>query len=465
MKWGWLLGLVLMALPSVSEAALTINEVAWMGTDLSANDEWIELYNDGASLTVDGWTLSDGMNLEIELVGTVGPGEYAVLERTDDDSAPGSAFLLYTGALPNTGATLVLRNASGAIQDQVAGGEDWGNIGGDNATKETAQYTSGGWVTSSATPGQQNSFVTVPDTNDTSGESTETESAIEKKTIISGETSKKNIQMKLAEKNLSILVTAPKIAYVNQPVTFSAEPTGLARGLLESLTYVWNFGDIQTTTGKEVQHMYGYPGTYVVMLTASYARHSASLRHEVTVLPVAFSITQNSAGDLQISNDSKYEIDLSGYSVKGSKTIVFPEDTILLPNNTITIPQVRLGESVVYGLFDSAVELVASTVGVDSTVTLPKVQDVLLVKATPRPAPSIIPASDFTFANESVKTNSASQTSTSSDRTVPKNTATVNQANLPIDGSTLPYLGLVALLTVGILGLYAGKITDSGGQE
>ena len=96
------------------------------------------------------------MNLSINLTGVISPGAFAVLERTSDDSAPGSAFLIYTGALVNTGATLTLRDASGVIVDQVAGGENWQDIGGDNVTKETAQYTTAGWVTDVPTPGSAN---------------------------------------------------------------------------------------------------------------------------------------------------------------------------------------------------------------------------------------------------------------------------------------------------------------------
>ena len=84
-----------------------------MGSGTSANHEWIELYNSGEAVDVAGWVLSDGMNLSINLTGIISAGDYAVLERTSDDSAPGIAFLIYTGALVNTGATLTLQDSSG----------------------------------------------------------------------------------------------------------------------------------------------------------------------------------------------------------------------------------------------------------------------------------------------------------------------------------------------------------------
>ena len=119
-------------LPSYAFGAVTINEVSWMGGTDSANHEWIELFNDsGSSVDVSGWELSDGMNLSIDLTGTIGANDYAVLERSSDASAPGTAFLIYTGALVNTGATLKLRRDDGGLEDQVAGGEDWKQVGGD----------------------------------------------------------------------------------------------------------------------------------------------------------------------------------------------------------------------------------------------------------------------------------------------------------------------------------------------
>jgi len=90
----WVICILLVwLLPNPSHAAVIINEIAWMGNAVSANDEWIELYNpSGSAAAVDGWKVSDGMSLEITLAGVIESGEYAVLERTDDDSAPGTAF-------------------------------------------------------------------------------------------------------------------------------------------------------------------------------------------------------------------------------------------------------------------------------------------------------------------------------------------------------------------------------------
>lgn len=92
---------------------IIINEIAWMGTVTSSNDEWIELYNPTDNdINIDGWTLTwDGGN--INLSGQINAKEYFLLERTDDDSVPEvAADQIYTGRLSNAGENLILKIAS-----------------------------------------------------------------------------------------------------------------------------------------------------------------------------------------------------------------------------------------------------------------------------------------------------------------------------------------------------------------
>jgi len=143
--------------PLLSHAKVFINEIAWMGTFNSANDEWIELYNDADnSVSLDGWILKDDASLSIQLAGAVGPGEFVVLERTDDTTTPVDALLIYKGALSNKGRTLTLFRNDGIVEDEVVGGDGWSNIGGSNNTKETAGRIGEEWITTPPTPGAPN---------------------------------------------------------------------------------------------------------------------------------------------------------------------------------------------------------------------------------------------------------------------------------------------------------------------
>ena len=113
---------------AVSPLDVVINEVAWMGTPNSANDEWIELQN-STSLPVDltGWTLiaSDGTP-SISLSGSIPAGGYFLLERTDDTTVPSvTADLIYTGGMGNDGEYLVLRDDTAAVIDEVNSSSGW----------------------------------------------------------------------------------------------------------------------------------------------------------------------------------------------------------------------------------------------------------------------------------------------------------------------------------------------------
>lgn len=336
---------LVIVLPRIVVASLEIGEVAWMGSAASANHEWIEIYNDGTdSINVDGWTVTDSNTLLITLAGSVSAGTYAVLERTSDESAPGSAFLIYTGALVNTGTTLTLRDQSGAIIDQVAGGENWERIGGNNASKETAQYSGTTWVTAPPTPGRANATEsTSPPPVDTSTSESDTTRSGGGSIVRSAQT--KTATLELSNTTLTLTVDAPEIVYVGQRIPFTVVASGPGDVVLNSLQYEWNFGDMATSSGKYVSHRYRYPGEYVLTVHGAYGRHEQVTRTSLTVVPVTISITNDEQGNIQVNNDAPYEVALGGYALSGTKTIVFPERTVLLSRATITIPKEQVGVS------------------------------------------------------------------------------------------------------------------------
>ncbi|WP_347551079.1 phospholipase D-like domain-containing protein [Pseudalkalibacillus hwajinpoensis] len=151
---------------------VVVNEVAWMGTTVSYNDEWIELYNNtGAAVSLDGWTLasSDG-SPSISLSGTIPSEGYYVLERTDDTTVSEvSANQNYAGAMGNSGEVLELRDSGGTAVDTV---DAW--HGGDNASKATMERidsntrgtepsnwgtSTGTYTEGTGTPGRANSVI------------------------------------------------------------------------------------------------------------------------------------------------------------------------------------------------------------------------------------------------------------------------------------------------------------------
>jgi len=131
---GSFLSLLLLLAPT-AKASVVINEVAWMGTAYSPNDEWIELFNPGAlARDLDGWTLRWNGHV-VALEGNIPARGYYVLERTDDSSVSGvKADVIYTGSLRNAGEALELFDAHGVLVDSANGdGGPW--PAGDNASK------------------------------------------------------------------------------------------------------------------------------------------------------------------------------------------------------------------------------------------------------------------------------------------------------------------------------------------
>jgi len=117
---------------------IIINEIAWMGTTASSNNEWIELYNPTDNdISIDGWTLTwDGGN--INLTGEIKANGYFLLERSDDDSVSDiTADKIYTGSLSNAGEDLVLKNTQSEIVDSAIFASGW--PAGDNEKKLTMQ--------------------------------------------------------------------------------------------------------------------------------------------------------------------------------------------------------------------------------------------------------------------------------------------------------------------------------------
>jgi len=135
---------------------IIINEIAWMGTNISANDEWIELYNTTTgNISLDGWILSatDGGAPQINLHGVISGNNYFLLERTDDETVSGvAADFIYTGALGNDGEVLELQDNQGSLINKIEAGSGW--PAGDNTSKQTMErVASGNWQNSASAGG------------------------------------------------------------------------------------------------------------------------------------------------------------------------------------------------------------------------------------------------------------------------------------------------------------------------
>ena len=121
---------------------IVINEVAWMGSESSSSNEWIELKSvSEAEISLNNWQLLDKGN-QIKVVfsssNIIGPGGFYLLERSDDDSVPNvPADKIYTGALSDTEESLRLFDQNCNLIDEVLADPDWS--AGDKEGKKTME--------------------------------------------------------------------------------------------------------------------------------------------------------------------------------------------------------------------------------------------------------------------------------------------------------------------------------------
>lgn len=333
---GFTFSLVALLAPSAAHAAVVISEVAWMGTSVSANAEWIELENtDTTPVSLSDWTLVSSTGApSITLSGTISASSFFLLERTSDSSVPTvTADQIYSGALANGGATLTLKDSTGDVVDTVVGGTDWQTIGGDNTTKQTPQRSGSAWSTAAATP-----RAATASTQSTAIETatTTTEDTMTPQTSIGG-----NPLVLTAPIVPKIYLSAGpgRIVSVGATVPYSARVYDDAGTIRHDVNIVWSFGDGETMSGREVEHVFVHPGTYLVVVHASSGASQVSTALTVeAVRPLVEIVASNETG-ITLYNSSSGILDLSYWKlISGGTTFTFPLFTALLPKKQVTFP-------------------------------------------------------------------------------------------------------------------------------
>jgi hypothetical protein len=340
--------------PAVAWADIRISEIAWMGTEISTSDEWIELENTGSdSVSLSGWTLVALDDVPtLTLTGSIaGYGTY-LIERTDDTSVPHiTADLVssFGSGIENGGETLVLRDAGGVERDRVVGEDAWSTIGGENESKMTPQRTGDSWVTATPTP---RALTTAPPHSshkeeESAGEVAGVSTVSAPSTVSSG-----NAPSVYPRPSITVRAGEDVFAFVGIPVSLVGSSTGLYDEALPHATYRWNFGDGSTGEGPVVSHVYQYAGEYAVTLEVFHAEHVKRDRLIVRVEAPLLSLVAVEQGEsraMKITSLGSREMDLSSFVLRDEVTMhnfVLPRNTILLPGRSMYIPAHVSGMSV-----------------------------------------------------------------------------------------------------------------------
>ncbi|MBI2023030.1 lamin tail domain-containing protein [Candidatus Giovannonibacteria bacterium] len=329
------IALFLISVSFPAYAGVVINEVAWMGTENSASDEWLELYSDDGE-DLNGWTLfSQDGGMNVELSGTIPAGGYFLIERTDDTTVPeveADLIAPFGSGLSNSGEILILKNVAGAEVDRVDGSGNWA-LGGSNTTKETLQKTSSGWGMAAATPRAANSE-TSSSSSSPSAEETPNNSADP-----SSVPAENSGWLPNPETKISAHAGADKTVLAGAISDFVGIAEDGAGKSLPSALFSWSFGDGATLQGKKVTHTFLYPGTYTVYLSVSLGDYSASdiLKAAVIQNPLVISElrpsqwgAQAGGGFIELKNSSSRQIDISNFGLDlGGSKFFFPANTVL----------------------------------------------------------------------------------------------------------------------------------------
>lgn len=334
----FLLAVILAAMPMSVSAAVLINEIAWMGTAISPQDEWLELKNDGGeNVDLTGWILTIENVKDIALDKSIVAGGYYLIERTDDNTVPNiTADLIspFGNGLNNGGATLILKNSAGNEMDRIVSGENW-SIGGDNATKNTAQRTPSSWFTAAPTPraANANSSSNNPPAGEQNTGSPSQSSSVSQTSSTASAEKPPEIKVEIAANRT--IVSGADALFAGKALDGDGQP-------LDKVRFMWNFGDGETKEGQNVLHRFRFPGEYIVILDIAYGKWSAAARLTATAIksPLIISRVEESAsGFVELTNEGIAELDLFGWYLKSNNvSFLIPKNTIIVGGKKIIFP-------------------------------------------------------------------------------------------------------------------------------
>ncbi len=122
--------------------AVIFNEVAWMGTLVSSGNEWMELKSlSSLPISMEGWQIvnkDEKIKIAFGNQHTILPGQFFLLERTDDSSVPYIvADMIYSNAIGNTKDELYLFDNNCVMRDKIIADPQW--PAGDSAERRSME--------------------------------------------------------------------------------------------------------------------------------------------------------------------------------------------------------------------------------------------------------------------------------------------------------------------------------------
>lgn len=334
------------SVPQFCFADIRITEIMYDVPGTDTGREWVEIINDsGEEVSLEGITLFENNvqhKIDISSNGTLLAGEYGVIADNkekfliDYPSFTGKVFDSVF-SLVNTGESLAIYK-NGTLLQETTYDVSLGGVGDGN----TIQWNGSSFVIGGATPGTgfDASIVITKEQNE---ESTEEKALTSANTTTSTHSSAEALTT-LPE--LKVKTDAGRERYVttNSPVLFSGRLQVNGKEVKNG-KYNWTFGDGFNGVGREVNHIFLFPGEYNVVLNSVIEGTKAVSRTKVIVTDpkVIISHVSYDEGFVEVKNSSTKEVNIGNWQLiaeSGSerKKHVFPEDTILNAGMTIKFP-------------------------------------------------------------------------------------------------------------------------------
>ncbi len=332
---------ILFFIPLFTSAQVYFSEIMYdpKDSDASSGGEWFEVQNT-SSVSVDFTKLfffENDTNHGITAISDslIPPGGYAVVSK--DSTVFKNYFTNFSGLLfkssfsLNDGEKLAIKNNKEDVATSDNSVEYTSSQGAKNDGNSLQKDSSGTWGPATPTPGVGLTSVGGGSSVSTNNESLEQPPVFSTSNIVS------NFPV---EPQMIVEAGSNKITVAGALITFDGIALGLKKEPLENARYMWSFGDGILKEGKKVTHTYLYPGEYIAVLEVSSGYFSGSDR--LKVLVVKPEIVVSKIGDvtdyfIEITNNSKHELDLSGWILKSQNEQFFiPKNTIITPQGKIT---------------------------------------------------------------------------------------------------------------------------------
>src|SRR3989338_7255689 len=221
---------------------------------------------------------------------TMIPPTYSYAILSSDATTTVANYSAYSGividtvmSLGNTSETLKIIDASGAIIDTVSYNSSMGANGDGNSL----QKINGVWSAKSQTFGYANASSAQSSSSSAISQGSQSPSASSSSSSSGAVIASGSVAYNYKNEQISAKAGEDKTAVAGADIVLEGNALGFKKEPLENARYLWIPGDGSSKEGKNIRHIYKYPGNYIAVLIVSSGdiSTSASDRINIKVIP------------------------------------------------------------------------------------------------------------------------------------------------------------------------------------